>query len=471
MADFLNVAVPIANGDLIGGGYLYPWMRVMAGGGTSEFSGIRMRGELRDSAGVLITGGGSGGGNPTSIVWRPSVTPSTDPVIFSGNSTDLNAYIMAHDELCEVFVETSDGDDVVVVNSVVDCRDRVKFTGRRTGLVTPYPVLSFEGQGSFLNPMGFETISLFEGGGSISTMVRINGNGGTKNVSFNNCQVQRTVDHSFFSVGDLTTTPAIFCNIDFMDSILSSPVNSANPVFNVYDNSIVTLRMRESNTVIGNTVKVFAGLGSGVVVLDGYQDTNYKYPLNSQPDISSYELRLAEDATYLSKADPSNFAPSTSPEGGSTVDSWLEKFKSNYLEVSGVSYLGRNGSFASTPVGNTFEAVWTPFSFYGSKASYNMTTGALNIINSLGGVYKIDALLTLRGVEDKTYDLKVLSNGVVVSEDNIIKTVTGDKSTLSVMVALPILSNSTTVTFEIHTTDGATLAELFKLDVSASQMS
>ena len=52
MTDFLNIDVPVANGQTTPyGGTLYPWMRVLAGAGQSEFSGIRMRGAIYDKNG------------------------------------------------------------------------------------------------------------------------------------------------------------------------------------------------------------------------------------------------------------------------------------------------------------------------------------------------------------------------------------------------------------------------------------
>ena len=48
-------------------GLLYAWMRVLAGGGTSEFSEVRMRGPIYDKNGVEILGGGGGGGSLSTL--------------------------------------------------------------------------------------------------------------------------------------------------------------------------------------------------------------------------------------------------------------------------------------------------------------------------------------------------------------------------------------------------------------------
>jgi hypothetical protein len=43
MTDFINKDILVSNGETTEyGGILYPWMKILAGGGTSEFSGIRM---------------------------------------------------------------------------------------------------------------------------------------------------------------------------------------------------------------------------------------------------------------------------------------------------------------------------------------------------------------------------------------------------------------------------------------------
>lgn len=62
---------PGADGTLVGlpgqQGTLYSWMRVLAGGGSSQFSEIQMRGPIYDKLGVEILGGGGGGGSLSTL--------------------------------------------------------------------------------------------------------------------------------------------------------------------------------------------------------------------------------------------------------------------------------------------------------------------------------------------------------------------------------------------------------------------
>ena len=68
-ADAQNYGLPPNDGQL------YKWQRILAGGGTSEFSEIRMRGPIYDKNGVEILGGGGGGGvlNNYTAVLDPTV--------------------------------------------------------------------------------------------------------------------------------------------------------------------------------------------------------------------------------------------------------------------------------------------------------------------------------------------------------------------------------------------------------------
>lgn len=80
MAEYLSKTnLPGADGDLVGlpgqQSVLYSWMRVLAGGGTSEFSSVRMRGPIYDKNGMEILGGGGGSLATLSDVDLGLVTP------------------------------------------------------------------------------------------------------------------------------------------------------------------------------------------------------------------------------------------------------------------------------------------------------------------------------------------------------------------------------------------------------------
>lgn len=101
MAEYLsNTHTPGADGVLVGvpgdQGLLYDWMRVLAGGGTSEFSAIRMRGPIVladntivDSAGFAFESFIDG---TVALTWAPAVpivpqalddTSATAPIVVS----------------------------------------------------------------------------------------------------------------------------------------------------------------------------------------------------------------------------------------------------------------------------------------------------------------------------------------------------------------------------------------------------
>ena len=128
MTDYLAVThQPGQDGILVGApgqqGLLYSWMRVLAGGGVSEFSGIRMRGDLIDKFGTVITGG--------------DFDPSANEVItgkwsFTGDCSDI---IVAPGEVAisstgdRVLLEADN--DVVIsstgANVIIEAGDKVQI--------------------------------------------------------------------------------------------------------------------------------------------------------------------------------------------------------------------------------------------------------------------------------------------------------------------------------------------------------
>lgn len=74
-ADGQNYGIPPNDGDL------YQWQRILAGGGTSEFSEIRMRGPIYDKNGVELIGGGGGGGIPNNFTAVVDPTPNDDSTL------------------------------------------------------------------------------------------------------------------------------------------------------------------------------------------------------------------------------------------------------------------------------------------------------------------------------------------------------------------------------------------------------
>jgi hypothetical protein len=97
MTDFINGSIAIADGATTPyGGLLYPWMKVLAGGGVSEFTGIRMRGDILDKYGQPL-GGSSGGavnyvyyGNGTFEIALTDVTPLSELIIGGGTGSVVN---------------------------------------------------------------------------------------------------------------------------------------------------------------------------------------------------------------------------------------------------------------------------------------------------------------------------------------------------------------------------------------------
>jgi len=82
MTEYISIThVPGADSVLTGlpgqQGLLYNWVRILAGGGTSQFSEVRMRGPIYDKNGVEILGGGGGGSlaTLTDVQLVPPVNP------------------------------------------------------------------------------------------------------------------------------------------------------------------------------------------------------------------------------------------------------------------------------------------------------------------------------------------------------------------------------------------------------------
>lgn len=100
MTEYISSATaPGADGDFYGlpgqQGLLYSWMRILAGGGTSEFSEVRMRGAIYDKNGVEILGGGGGGGSLSTLsdvaLGVPFVLTPGNLLVYSASTKWTNA--------------------------------------------------------------------------------------------------------------------------------------------------------------------------------------------------------------------------------------------------------------------------------------------------------------------------------------------------------------------------------------------
>jgi len=123
MTEFLNKDVPIANAVNVNGGDLYPWMVVKAGGGTSEFSEIRMRGPIYDENGNEISGGSSSSGSTTSLIWRPGGTEAPG-IITTTLSSQVNAKIISSPELKILYLD--DSVQPITMTTAINCDNRVE---------------------------------------------------------------------------------------------------------------------------------------------------------------------------------------------------------------------------------------------------------------------------------------------------------------------------------------------------------
>lgn len=158
MTDFLNIDVPVADGQPTAyGGSLYPWMRVLAGGGQSEFSGIRMRGAIYDKNGNEILGGsGPVTAVGTQLTYKPGGVQNP-PIYNDFNALMTEVASNQADNVQTTIIMDASLAPVVITQSydMSNCQ----IVGNTEAIQNPTDV-SFTGAGCFVNPHSLISIQL-----------------------------------------------------------------------------------------------------------------------------------------------------------------------------------------------------------------------------------------------------------------------------------------------------------------------
>lgn len=154
MTEYFNNNFPLNN--LIYPGGVYPWMRILAGGGQSKFNGIAMTADL-DMQGFNIINAG-GGGPPVqdylvdSVVWSQGNPGPAETGVVKGTFTDLSNYLSVNPHVKVIWVDTTY--QIAVVDTQVDFQSKVEFRGMfRNNATSTYGArVDVVGVGQIRNP-------------------------------------------------------------------------------------------------------------------------------------------------------------------------------------------------------------------------------------------------------------------------------------------------------------------------------